>query len=129
MLQEYKTELDFASMVDSLLLNYTDKYVPFPVIGGQRLTFPCHSYIDSEFQCLVLLYSKELDNLRKVHRRLDSRHSTVLTTWYHQEAEVTVAKQGSALDKVFASTWNLQAAKRVCIRTFLLFARFLIPGA
>ena len=25
-LQEYKTDLDFAAMVDSLLLNYTDKY-------------------------------------------------------------------------------------------------------
>jgi hypothetical protein len=27
-LQEYKTDLDFAAMVDSLLLNYTDKCVP-----------------------------------------------------------------------------------------------------
>jgi hypothetical protein len=29
-LQEYKTDLDFAAMVDSLLLNYTDKCVPLP---------------------------------------------------------------------------------------------------
>ncbi|ELR13552.1 exocyst complex component 5, putative [Acanthamoeba castellanii str. Neff] len=81
-LQEYKTDLDFAAMVDSLLLNYTD------------------NYIDNELQCLVMLYTKELENLRR-------------------EAETTSAsaKQGFTFDKMFeaskdfASAWSVQGKK------------------
>jgi hypothetical protein len=60
------------------------------------------SYIDNELRCLVMLYAKELENLRR-------------------EAEVTAmaasAKQGFTFDKMleaskdFASAWNTQGKK------------------
>ncbi len=37
-LQEYKTDLDFAAMVDSLLLNYTDKYACWPSLRPRANT-------------------------------------------------------------------------------------------
>jgi len=78
-LREFKTDLDFDSIVASLLLNYID------------------SYLDTEIQCLSLLYKQELENLMK--------------------GADMAGKHGSAFDKMFevskdlATAWNLQGKK------------------